>query len=513
VSGRNVTALVAPEHEAAAMEAVLAAAAVAGADPTPLPTPAQTLCLLGLPASALGAGLLLAGADDGSVYLWEGCGRTPRRPLVSHESGAALSAIAPYFKNGALEGVVSGSRDCVTISTLSRSSAGDLIASPLFSFSTASLYAPLSSAASIAKSVERATKAMDGGDFVFVTSISPDALGQRVLLSLSCNAVLELSIDSGSVLAITEGLLPRVSVNGIAAHPSEQCTVATTHGNNCVKVWDLSFSARECVAVLPLTHQPDGVCFLSDTILAVGICKGDTGGASGGILFLELSPPEPAATTVGGRVQKGVHRSLKVLSKFHNVGRGQVNCLRPSPSGQYLAAASDDGNVYLYGTDTGSKELGKLSALAGKPVKSVDWSSDGRFLRVFGLTEAGDAIIKTRYFDFEDESDGVAAIVRDASVVQQLRACAWVSCSSAGALEARAAHPASEVGAAAFSPAVEELARQRGSLVTSVCSAGPGAALAVSYNDGTTQLFRFVFYSCRPFPLSPLSSLLLLVSH
>jgi WD40 repeat protein len=494
VSGRNVTALVGPEHEAAVLEAWNAAAAVEGADPTPLPTPAQTLCLLGLPASALGAGLLLAGADDGSLYLWEGCGMAPRRPLVSHESGAALSAVAPYFKNGALEGVTSGSRDCVTISTLSRSSAGDLVASPLFSFSTASLYAPLSSAASIAKSVERAVKGLDGGDYVFVTSISPDALGQRVLLSLSCNAVLELSIDSGAVLTITEGLLPRVSVNGIAAHPSEPCTVVTTHGNNCVRVWDLSFPARECVAVLPLTHQPDGVCFLSDTIIAVGICKGDTGGASGGILFLELSAPEPLAAPAGvaasGRVQRGVHRTLKVLSKFHNVGRGQVNCLRPSPSGKFLAAASDDGQVYLYGTDTSSKELGKLSALAGKPVKSVDWSSDGRFLRAFGVTEAGDAVIKSKYFDFEDESDGVAFVVRDSSVVQQLRACTWASCSSAGALEARAAHPASEAGAAAFSPAAEEIARQRGSQVTSVCSAGPGAALAVSYNDGTTQLFR-----------------------
>lgn len=460
--------------------------------------PAALTCTLGIP----GTGQLVVGDEDGfvGVFVDGGASAAQRLPLTQHVS--AVSALSVFWRAGKPLGFISAANDGVKIWSLQAAGDGSSAsASELYSFSTVDLYAPLANAAPITKALK-----MQGGESVYASSISPDAVGQRLLVGLSVNAVVEISTDSGSVLVVTEGQLPRVRVTGIVAHPSEPYTLVTAHSNNTVKVWDLSYSARECVSLISITHMPDGLCFLSDTLLAVGISKGDTGGISGGILFLDLSPPSPApaaGTTVEGKVQRGLYRHLKVLNRFHNVGKGAVLALRMSGDGKYLAAGSEDGNVYLYPTDTSSSLQGTLTLSPGVPVHSLDFSANSRFLRAFGPTPRGDTAIKARYFDFEASGgEGeVATSVTEEAQVLALRDVKWSTCSSTAALEARCAHVAAAVGAIPGQPPVDTVEGME--QTTSVCASANGALIAAGYSDGTTRIFRYDSLCPRPRPTRP----------
>ena len=442
----------------------------------------ELLCMAGIP----GTGLLAVGDKAGGLTKWEGLERSV---LASH--AGAVSGLCPYFRLGLAVGVASGGPDGIKVTALDGSA--------LFSFGMSGLYASLSNVGAI----EKALKAT--GEGPFPTSISCDAVGQRMVVGLSCCALVELSIDSGSVLSLTEGQL-RAKTNGMCAHPREPHTLVTAEDNKVVKVWDCSKEGRECVGLLALTHQPNGVVFINDTVLAVGICKGDSGGASGGILFLELSPGTPAGP---GRTQRGLHRTLKVLSKFHNVGSGTINALAVSPNGKYLAAASDNGRVYLFGTDMSDKPLGEIVAFTGVKAMGVDFSTCSRYLRVFGPSPAGDTVIRVSYFDFEDNEDGeVANAVLHGEGVAALRVATWASCSSPAALEARGAHPAASPAVGAAPGAAPQEGHE--ALVTVTSVSARGSIVAAGYADGTARIFRSVFglffeYFFRRNFFSPLS--------
>ena len=188
---------------------------------------------------------------------------------------------------------------------------------------------------------------------------------------------------------------------------------------------------------------------------------------------------------------RGLYRTLKVLSRFHNVGKGGVNVLRVSGDGKYLAAGSDDGNVYLYPTDTSSTLLGKLALAVGSPVASLDFSADSRYMRVFGAAPTGDGAIKSAYYDFVAVEEGEVASAVGSSgedSVLALRNVRWASCGSAAALEARCAHAAVTAGAVPGDPAVEEI--EALPQLSSVCASVSGELLAAGYSDGSTQIFR-----------------------
>jgi len=443
-------------------------------------TVAALTCMLGLP----GAGHLLVGDEDGAVGVF--CDGSQTRTALAQHTGA-VSALTTFSRGGQVVGFVSGAQDGIKVWSLFASSESAW-ATELYSFSADALYASLANAAPIAKMLKFA-----GGESVFPTHISSDAVGQRMLVGLSVNAVVEISVDSGSVLVVAEGQLPRVRTTHVLAHPTEPHTLVTAQSNNTIKVWDLSLGARECVSLLTLTHTADGLCFLSDTLLAVGISKGDTGGQSGGILFLELSPAAPAAapaqSQAAGKVQRGLYRTLKVLSRFHNIGKGAINSLRVRGDGRYLAAGSEDGNVYLYPTDTSSTLLGTLAVTPGVPVQSMDFSADGRYLRVFGPTPKGDTIVRSSYFDFEDKEEGEAAsLVTQEDLLPALKAVRWATCSSPAALEARCVHAAAKGGAPTGQPS--NVAFEARPQTTSVCASGGGELIVAGYSDGSTQIFR-----------------------
>lgn len=447
----------------------------------------RTTTIIGLP----GTGCLAVGDNYGSITRFssptESC--SVGIPAVVDELKGTVIVPGPMtaMATGALGTLFTGSADGISIyNYTAQKQLDDTSAATVVSMET--ICASLTN--------KEYLDAITAG--VYPSCISAGNLGMRLLVSLSSNAVVEVALDSGKSYVVDEGEI-NVPVKCSIAHPTEPNTLVTALATGTIKVWDLKKEAREVVGMMNTDKKtPSALAFCNDTTMAVGIDRSDTGGSSGAIILIEIGAAAAIEGDSGGRILQGANsRSMKIVKKLHNIGKGVISCIQASPDGAYLAAASADGCVYFFDIKNDYSPVGLLVAFpANEPAANMDWSVCSGFLRCFGVTHAGDNLIKASYFSVikgAKEGDEPGAKLQDEIDLDKLKPVEWNSISSPACAEAKGVHPASVPGVGA---AVGEIADPVVSAalptVTSTSSGkGPlGQALvAAGYSDGSMKVF------------------------
>ena len=283
---------------------------------------------------------------------------------------------------------------------------------------------------------------------VAVTSLSLDGLSYRLLITLSCNALLELVTDTGAVRVLSEG--HRVGgVTSLQAHPTDALTAFTCGGDGTIRIWSLAplveakdnshspvhtqgyghkvaHTAKGAVAGSLETYQLGGPVGSEGfrRPLDMAITKTMVGEA----LAIALDAPPPLEmelapgfnfdreeTTQPGLVLVMTYDATERSSRFPgqplstittpllsklalvSTGSGTVDHVRFNPSGSILAASSSDASVELFMMlhDNHSVAFEKVGVIPNHTytLNAFDFSADGRYLRTFsgfhhGLMEA-----------------------------------------------------------------------------------------------------------------------------
>jgi WD40 repeat protein len=224
----------------------------------------------------------------------------------------------------------------------------------------------------------------------FVSRIATDASCSRILATLSSSQVVEVAVDSGVSTPLLNGDSRPVVL--LATHPSDEQLVVTVTSDNCVNVWDIRPQVKAIAGQLYVGHTITSLNFSSPTNLILGLRDTDSNGESGSVVFVEL-------LTAGG---EGSELNLPVIHRIHNVGKGAIFDAKFSPNRLIFAAASEDGSVYVYSLEAG-KDV-KLLNFTGilrtnNPVYAFDFSSDNKYVRLFGKYLSGKIFSISSLFD------------------------------------------------------------------------------------------------------------------
>ena len=424
----------------------------------------QITAMTGLP----GSGKLVTGNEEGEIVVWSGpaacvtVDQGSKRPISSIVASSGTSFV---------------SAGGVDVKIWSPSGSGEEGDAPYVAKQTVDVAAIASASCSNARFYESLSTPLS------VTSVAIDSTVKRVLVSLSSNAVLEVAVDAASAYVVDEGEID-CGISAVCAHSTEPATLAVALPTSIVKLYDMSKERRELMGIFSTEkNKPSAVTFISDNILAVGIDRSDTGGKSGSIALVEVSPYEPVINAKVGRQSKGVYREMKAVQKIHNIGQGLIKCIKLTPDGKYLTASSADGSVYFFDTKD-YDPAGSFLAIGGTEIAGFDFSTDGTLLRAFGPSAAGNSLIKSAYFQLnlgDPESDIAVPLKEDAELAVVGKAT-WASVCSPVALEAIGTHPAA--------PALGEPSGSLPSVVSvSKPAGGEQNKMAVGYSNGSIKVF------------------------
>jgi hypothetical protein len=166
------------------------------------------------------------------------------------------------------------------------------------------------------------------------------------------------------------------------------------------------------VEVLPLPHLPTtGTFNNSGSLFALALTNADSDGASGKIMLMkyDLSRRDrrfavnTRETEVANKQDNAI---LTVVKAVHNIGKGDVQCLRFSTDEMQslLFAASQDRKIYFLSTTNDYSTLGILDcamyyeqSFPGSPALLFDFSSSAKQIRVAsGVSEEA---MSVQYFD------------------------------------------------------------------------------------------------------------------
>ena len=324
------------------------------------------------------------------------------------------------------------------------------------------------------------------------TGMATDTNGDRILICLSSNAIVEVATDTGAAYVVDEGELS-IEASCIAAHPTEPNTVAVAMSNGVVKLWDISYTRREVVGSLSMDKKlPSAMCFVSDTQLAVSIDRSDTGGKSGAIMIVDLSAPDDSDADAPGRKRKGVYRKMKITKKLHNIGKGCLRSMKMMPNGKYMAAGSEDGSVYFFQVDKDFEQYGSFSAISACAITNFDFATDESTIRVFGPNLAGDAMIKSAYFTLNMSNvDEMAFALKEEEDLKRLTEVpGWASASCPASVEVKGVHPACQAGMGAPVGEIADASKSAQCSKVASVSAQGSKFVAASYADGSAKVFR-----------------------
>lgn len=201
----------------------------------------------------------------------------------------------------------------------------------------------------------------------FVTCIDTDGVFKRLLVSLSSAAVLEMSVDSGTVLPLSEGVMDSIQPV-IAAHPTLNSVAYVGGVDGILKCFDI-----RCLGALSVHVSQDSINSL--------LCMGEKGlfvGTGKNVLLFHINPSD-------------IRPQFELKHKLQREGSGEASRLCLSPDNSLLAAANTDGNVYLYQValfSTGASYDVITLEGGGRVTIGLDFSRNGKYLRVISHAPA-----------------------------------------------------------------------------------------------------------------------------
>ena len=226
-----------------------------------------------------------------------------------------------------------------------------------------------------------------------IHSICVDPLRMKWLVGMKSGDVYEVVKDTNVSMLLNEGHAVR-EIHALATHPIDADRFATSGDDGAIRIWSakerkvLFRSSPDLTGcgIRSLEWSPDGSALLCG-------CGGDPDNATkdGALLVVEIA---------AGSNQIEIKHEDRKAKKI-------VNDIKFSPDGTSFAVASDDGRVYIH--EASDYSLRTVCAKSPSPVKTMDWSTNGKYLQ--GVTRAMDLV----YYDVTNGKPlSTPAIVRDA---------------------------------------------------------------------------------------------------
>ena len=213
------------------------------------------------------------------------------------------------------------------------------------------------------------------------------------LVGMKSGDVYEVVKDTNVSTLLNEGHAVR-EIHALATHPIDADRFATAGDDGAIRIWSAKerkvlFRSSPDLAgcgIRSLEWSPDGSALLCG-------CGGDPDNATkdGALLVVEIA---------AGSNQIEIKHEDRKAKKI-------VNDIKFSPDGTSFAVASEDGRVYIH--EANDYSLRTVCAKSPSPVKTMDWSTNGKYLQ--GVTRAMDLV----YYDVTNGKPlSTPAIVRDA---------------------------------------------------------------------------------------------------
>lgn len=378
-------------------------------------------------------GQVITGDSNGNISLWDG---KSCLQIMSNCHSKRISALCKYDttitnKQYGTYGFISASCDVIKIWSNTLEQLQELVITDLLF------------------RINRVT------DSAYVTTMCTDSIFKRLLLTLSNSLILEVSVDSGAVLLVTEGHISGSFV-ALASHPKDTRILVTGGYDGWLKCWDI-----RCQAALEVMYINEPINYIvfhkEGNILAIALK--DT------ILILEFN----------------ILSSIKfnIIYKLNKICSEKITMLRYSPNHSVLAAGSSDNYIYLF--DVNNK-YSKLTQLKGhsKSIEGFDFSSNGKYLRSFSRSSDDETRVHTIFHYMEIGSLETYEQVTDINDLTIVSTVDWVSISSASTPEGRGIKETEN----------QLNASQQNVIAKNIVISNDGKLLAVGYSDGNVRLFR-----------------------
>lgn len=178
--------------------------------------------------------------------------------------------------------------------------------------------------------------------------------GEAIVAGTKNNCIVWGSVDRDfSLLVQGHKMVKDSELWGLATHPSQK-QFLTCGWDGLVSLWDVQ--SKSAVWVTQIDDEAHSCCFHPDgTVVAVGT-------RAPRFVVLDLATSEV----------------VSVLT----TGSEQIECLRYSPDGQYLAVGSRDNSIYIYRASHSGHQYNKLGRCSGHSsyVTHIDWSEDSQYI-------------------------------------------------------------------------------------------------------------------------------------
>jgi len=227
-----------------------------------------------------------------------------------------------------------------------------------------------------------------------IHSVCTDPLGMKMLVGTKSGDVFEMVKDTAASILLNESHAAK-ELHALATHPVNPDRFATAGDDGAVRIW----SAKRRLVLYRSTPDLIGsavraLCWSPDGAVLVCGCGGDPENSAkdGAIVVLEIMASSGA---------------LEVKHEGRKAKKA-INDIKYSPQGNAFVVSSEDGRVYVH--EAADFSLRTVCTKTPTPVKSLDWSLDGKYLQ--GVTRGMDLV----FFDVATGKPlATPAIVRDTS--------------------------------------------------------------------------------------------------
>ncbi|CAM9399079.1 unnamed protein product [Ascophyllum nodosum] len=200
---------------------------------------------------------------------------------------------------------------------------------------------------------------------------------RKILVGTSCSEIIEISTTEGTDVNGGDCLIRghfRDQLWGLAAHPAK-AEYSSSGDDGMLKEWDaITFTLKRQIDlggfIRSLVYSPNGL------LVACGM-GGETDGLSPyGERNKRHSPREEDGAV---KIVSGMESDFRVVNTLLDA-KGPISCVRFSPDGYRMVAASLDGNLYIYCVRKNFK-LERIVEGNQGGILRIDFSSDDLWIR------------------------------------------------------------------------------------------------------------------------------------